>query len=339
MSTTKSVEQIQFTPPQLLQMLVSGVSDEDPLELMDKAFMHINPGMLKYAISAAKTEFTQMNKRNDQKKLNAYLALGGDNFNQSFWNGCIAGLLWLQDYIDIAKDKFNIKSEEVNVCKQVLTRIGLPSTTDVTVEGTEGIKTTSNCKHYTAFLGSVASWSTDPVTKSKFKKPHTNMEMVRLLGATALNHFPSIPFAAYFIGQINNNNPMQCAEKLGKIINFNQYMTPQSVLLNEPHFIVQTDNSPIVGTMSSPLTNTVMGQTSALTGEFEWLGLFESTPEFETICRNNGFTSQEVKKYIFTIDKKQHEANVRRKDKIAVFVDSQHIAKQALDLRDEQLVQ
>lgn len=337
MATFKGVENVEFTPSQLLNMLVSKVTTEDPLVYLDKAYSSVNPGMLEYAVSLGKDEFQKMNHKQDQKKLNCYLTLGGDNFNQAFWNGCIATLLWLQDYMDIAKDSFNIKKEEIDTCKHVLNRIGLPKVTDITVEGTD-IKSVSNCRHYASFLASVAAWCTNGVTRIKTSESaHTNMEMVRLLGATALNHFPSVPFAAYFIGQIHNNNIFGCAEQMGKLIDFKKYMTPESIMLNEPKFVVQTDNSPIVGVVSHPLTNTVVGQTTG-SGGFEWLGLFEASDEFEKICVSNGFTSQEVKKYLLGVDKQTHMKNVQKRDKIALFVESQHIVKQALELREKTLV-
>jgi hypothetical protein len=163
------------------------------------------------------------------------------------------------------------------------------------------------------------------------------MEMVRLLASTAQNHFPSVPFAAYFIGQIKNNNIFKCAEHMGKLIKFSDYMTTESILLNEPKFVVQTSNSPIVGVVGHPLTNTVVGQTTG-TGGFEWLGLFEASDEFERICVSNGFTSQEVKKYLLGIDRNEHNKLCQQKDKLALFVESQHIAKQALELREQKLV-
>ena len=124
---------------------------------------------------------------------------------------------------------------------------------------------------------------------------------------------------------------------MGKLIDFKKYMTPESIMLNEPKFVVQTDNSPIVGVVSHPLTNTVVGQTTG-SGGFEWLGLFEASDEFEKICVSNGFTSQEVKKYLLGVDKQTHMKNVQKRDKIALFVESQHIVKQALELREKTLV-
>jgi hypothetical protein len=319
-----------YTPAQLLQTMMMKVTTEDSLKYLDKAYSSVNPGMLRHAIELGRSEFQKLEKKTDQKRINCYLTLGGDSFNQSFWNGAIATLLWLQEYIDIAKSSFNIKQEEVDVCKQVLSRIGLPKVTDA--EGS------SNCRHYASFLGSLAHWCTSGVTSIKTSGgAHTNMEMVRLLASTAQNHFPSVPFAAYFIGQIKNNNIFKCAEHMGKLIKFSDYMTTESILLNEPKFVVQTSNSPIVGVVGHPLTNTVVGQTTG-TGGFEWLGLFEASDEFERICVSNGFTSQEVKKYLLGIDRNEHNKLCQQKDKLALFVESQHIAKQALELREQKLV-
>lgn len=336
MTTTPSSDMMSFTPAQLFQVLVSKVTTEDPLVYLDSAYKSVNPGMLEHAISEAKEKFKELNKKTDQKKLNCYLTIGGDSYNQSFWNGCIATLLWLQDYLDIAKHSFHINNEEIQTCKNVLSRIQLPKVTDVTIEGTD-IKTISNCRHYAAFLSSVAHWCTSGISRIKTSESaHTNMEMVRLLGTTALNHFPSVPFAAYFIGQIHNNDPCKCAEAMASVVDFSKYMSAESLEINDPKLIVQTDNSPVIGTVTHPLTNTIIGQNTA--SSFEWLGMFSTTDEFDKICISNGLTSQDVKKYILTNDETSHSRNVQHKDKIALFVESQHLTKSMIALREKSLV-
>jgi hypothetical protein len=338
MTTTPNSEILQFTPAQILKLFLAKVTTEDPLPYLDSAYASINPGMVQHIVDIGTEKFKSLNKKTDQKKLNSYFVVGGDNYTQSFWNGCIATLLWLQDYLDLAKDNFHIKDEEVDVCKRVLSSVGLPHVTDVTVEtNDEKLKTTSNCRHYAAFLGSIAQWSTDGLSKVKTSKAHTNMEMVRLLSSTALNHFPSVPFAAYFLGQIHNNNPSACAEEMSKLIDFNQFMSPESIAINDPKIVIQTDGAPVVGTVGHPLTNTIIGTKSANQG-IHWLGLFEATPEFEKICVSNGLTSQEVRKYLLTIDKATHLRNLQRKNRIAQFVEQQQIIKQALELRESTLV-
>jgi len=293
--------------------------------------------MIEFAVSKAKEKFQTMNKKQDTKKINCYLTLGGDSFNNAFWAGSIATLLWLEDYIDVAKDAFNIKPDEIETAKNVLARMELPKITDITVKGTD-IKTVSNCRHYASFLFAIAHWCTSGMNKIKTSGgAHTNMDVVRLLTATAMNHFPSIPFSAYFIGQIKCNDIFNAAEEMGKCINFNEYMSPESIMLNQPQFIIQTDNAPIVGVVGHPLVNSAICQKSA-NGRLEWLGMFEANDEFEKICIQNGFTSQEVKKYLLMINKEKHEQNVAKKNKIALFVETQHLAKQALELHSSQLV-
>ena len=336
MTTAEIASQFKFTAPQLLQMLIASVSNDDPLEILDQEYGPINPGMLEKAINLGKAEFAKLNKK-DAKKINCYLTIGGDSYNRSFWNGVIAAILCIQDIMDIAKFNHNVSEEDVQTAKSVLAKINVPRITDITVEDTN-IKAISNCRHYASFLGTVAHWCTTGLSKIHTSgAAHTNMEAVRLLTASAMNQLPSVPFAAYFIGQIKNNNIYEVAEHMSSIINFSDHMSPESILINQPQFVVQTENAPIVGVVGHPLVNTAVGQKSP-NGGFEWLGLFESNPEFDKLCLADGLTSQQVKKYLFQIDKERHEAAVARKDKVALFVERQHLAKQALELHSSKLV-
>lgn len=328
---------LSLTWPQLLSLKLNEVTNEDPLRYINDEFKHINPGMLVDAIDTGKAEFLNLNKKNAKKKLNCYLTLGGDGFNESFFNGAIATLLWLNEYLEEAKDKFNITDDELDTTKSVLSHIGLPKITDISREGAS-VKAISTCKHYASFLGSLTHWCTSGSASVKTNGPsHTNMEVVRLLSHTALNTFPSVPFAAYFIGQIRNDDILACAEHMSSVVNFGKYMSPECIAINQPAFIIQTDNAPIVGIVGHPLVNTVIGQSSH-NNNIEWLGLFETTHEFEKLCINNGFTSQDVKKYLLTTDMSTHKRNLESKHKLACFVEDQHITKQALEMHASMLV-
>jgi len=338
MTTSEICNQMKFTPAQLLQMTLMGVTTEDPLEYLDKEYCSLNIGMLEDAIISGKQKFQEMNKIKDNKKLNCYLTVGGDSFNKSFWNGCIATLLWLEDFIGQANKNYGIKEEEIEVTKNVLSRMMLPKITDVTVEGTN-LKTISNCQQYAAFLFAVANWCSSGLYKIKTSESaHTNMEVVRLLTSTSLNNFPSLPFAAYFIGQIKNNDIFNVTEQMGKFYDFRKYMSDQSIMLNEPKFVVQTDNSPICGIVGHPLTNWAIAEKSKTGNGVEWLGLFEKTKEFEEICVKNGFSAEDVKKYLLMLSKETHENNLKKKNKLAEFCESQHLVKTAIELNSSRLV-
>ena len=68
-------------------------------------------------------------------------------------------------------------------------------------------------------------------------------------------------------------------------------------------------------------------------GQAKWVGLFIETEEFSKICANNGLTAEMIKKYIIATSEQEHEINVKNKDPIASFIESQKITKQCFEWR------
>jgi hypothetical protein len=157
------------------------------------------------------------------------------------------------------------------------------------------------------------------------------MELTRFLTGTALNSFPSIPYTAWFIGAVKTNDPMELAEKMSRVIDFNKYMTPESIVLNQPRFMIQNESAPLVGIVGHPLGNTVIGQSN--NGNVEWLGLFTESEEFEKLCMKSGLTAKEVKKYMYMTGEQEHAKNLEKGVAIAKFVDSQHFTKDVFAMR------
>lgn len=327
---TDSVLNLSFG--QILQAKLHEIPNEDPIKYFKHMYSTIHPGMISLAVKDAKHALTRESKKNG-KPVNVYLTLGSDGLTESLYTGAIASLLWLQDYIDIAKTSFGVSSAEVETCKKVLRKIHLPYSRDAVVDEETGeLKQTSSCREYASFLGSLVQWLTTGVTSFKVQgKMKSNMELARFLSSLALNSFPSIPFTAYYVGTIKTDDAMELAARLSKVVDFNKYTTPESLELNQPKFVVQTENTPLVGISGHPLANIVYGQEN--NGNVEWFGLFQDSEEFNKICLKNGVSVTDVKKYIYQTTWKDHQKKISEGNKLALFIQSQNFIKELFELR------
>lgn len=280
----------------------------------------------------AKKELQKENKKNG-KPVNVYLTLGSDGNTRSLYTGAIGTLLWLFDYIDVAGKSFGVSKTEIETTKKVLRAIKLPQAFDAKFNETEDkFEESSSCRHYASFLASLVAWFTNGTSLVTCKdKLRSNMELTRFLTGLALNSFPSIPFTAYFIGTIKTNDMMELAEKMSRVVDFNKYMTPESITLNQPKFVVQNECAPLVGISGHPLANTVLGQEN--NGNIEWFGLFQESDEFAKICQKAGVTVKDVKKYMYQTTETEHARNLEKGDKLAQFIQNQHFTKELFELR------
>lgn len=328
--TNSSFAQLPFA--QIIQAKLQEVPNEDPVKYMEYMYKTVHPGAVNVAINEGKRALIRENKKNG-KPVNVYVTLGGDSMTQSLYTGAVSALLWLQDYIDASKASFGCSQAEVNTCKKVLRAIGLPHSSDAITDTKTGeITASSTCRHYASFLGSFVQWCTTGVTSVKVQgNMRSNLELSRYLTATALNNFPSIPYTAYYIGSIKTDDMMELTEKLSRTVDFNRFMTPEALELNQPKFVVQTDNAPLVGIAGHPLANVIYGQES--NGSVEWFGLFQESEEFSKLCIRAGVSVKDVKKYIYMTSWNDHQRKITEGNKMALFVQSQAFVKEVFELR------
>ena len=320
---------------QKLALATMTVPNEDPIPYFNSMYKSINPMLIQEAVRVAKKELQKENKKNG-KLANVYLTLGSDGNTRSLYTGAISALLWLFDYIDIAGPAFGVSKTEIENTKKVLRAIKLPQAFDAKFnEGENKFEESSSCRHYATFLASFVAWLTNGTSlvkcKNEKEKLRTNFELSRFLTGLALNSFPSIPFTAYYIGSIKTNDMMDLAEKMSRIVDFSKYMTPESITLNQPKFVVQNESAPLVGISGHPLANTILGQEN--NGNVEWFGLFQESDEFAKICQKSGITTKDVKKYMYQTSKNEHTKNLERGDKIATFIQQQGFTEELFNLR------
>ena len=323
-----------LTLEQLLANAIQTVPNEDPIQYFNSMYRSISPILVQDAVSVARQELSKENKKNG-KPVNVYLTLGSDGNTRSLYTGIIGTLLWLNDYLDIAGPKFGVSTSDIETTKRVLRAIKLPRAFDAKFdEYTNTFVESSSCRHYALFLTSIVEWFTSGTSLVKCKdRLRSNMELTRFLTGLALNSFPSIPFTAYYIGSIKTNDMMDLAERMSKIVDFSRYMTPESIVLNQPKFVVQTSNAPLVGISGHPLANTVLGQEN--NGNVEWFGLFQETDEFAKICQKAGVTVKDVKKYMYQTSEREHLRNLERGDRLAQFINGQHFTKELFELHQK----
>ena len=320
------------TLEQQLSAAIQSIPNEDPIQYFNSMYKSISPIMVQEAVRVAKKELVKENKKNG-KPVNVYFTLGSDSMTRSLYTGAIGAMLWLNDYLSVAGERFNVSQSDIEVCKKVLRAVKLPQAFDAKFnEQTGQLESSSSCRHYSAFLSSFISWCTNGTSLVQCRnKLRTNLELTRYLTGLALGSFPSIPFTAYYIGSIRSLDMMELAEKMAKVVDFTKYMTPESITLNQPQFVVQNESAPLVGISGHPLANTILGQES--NGNVEWFGLFQESEEFAKICQKAGLTPKDVKKYMYQTTEKEHRRNLEKGDKIAQFIQQQNFTKELYEMR------
>lgn len=324
---------------QTLNSMVSSVSTENPLEFVENMYSSMNPAMITDALNKSKEIIKKENSKIGNN-CDCFLCLGGDNLNEMFFQGIIAGLLWLPHYLNDVMEIYKISRSDVDICKSVLDKIKLPKVFDsYEIKNEDGMTAKiqpSSCRHYAAFLSAIIKWSTTPSIDFLQKgEARSNLEIVRFLTAAALKSFPSIPFCSYYIGSCKTKNGMELSEKLTKSIKFEEYMSKTSIQLNQPRFIVSMNSAPLVGVAGHPLSNILVGNYSPNTNTAEWFGLYAQNNEFEILCTENGFTKEQVINYTLGATKNKHAQILTSPDSqyysLAQFVEKNQLLKYGFD--------
>lgn len=308
------------------------VPAEDPVKYFNSMYKSINPVLVQEAVKDARRELQKENKKNG-KPATVFLTLGAENMNRSLFTGAIAAALWLPEYLEGVAPSAGITQQELEITKKVLRAAKVPTVFDAKYdENKDAFEESSSCRHYAAYLGSICTWLTNGTTLVACReKQRSNLELVKFLTGLSLNSFPSIPYTAYFIGSIKTNDHMELAEKMSRVVDFRKYMSEKSIELNEPKFVIQNESAPLIGIANHPLSNMLMGTDN--NGKVEWFGLFADSEEFEKLCRQNGTTIKDVKKYMFTTSEADHTRNVAKQVPIAKFIESQPFTQELFALR------
>ena len=318
---------------QILNAILT-VPSEDPVKYFNSMYKSINPILIQEAVKDARRELQKENKKNG-KPATVFMTLGAENMNRSLFTGAVGTALWLPEYLDGVAEQCGITKQELEITKKVLRAAKLPEVFDAKYdEGKDEFAESSSCRHYATFLGSLCTWLANGATAIQCRdKQRSNLELVKFLTSLALNSFPTIPFTAYFIGQIKTTDHMELAEKMSKVVDFRKYMSDKSIELNEPRFVVQNESAPLIGIANHPLSNMVMGMEN--NGKVEWFGLFTDSEEFEKLCRQHGTTVKDVKKYMYTTSDAEHTRNVAKQIPIAKFIESQPFTQELFAMRQK----
>ena len=300
----------------------SQISAENPLPYTPLMYKTINPVAIKLAIKDASTILTKENRKSG-KEYDVYMTLGSEYNSEQMFDGLIGGMLFLEDYLDIAAEKKKLDRTDVETAKKVFRSIDLPTRAD----------TKTNCRHYALLMQSFLTWLSTGFTQSPLTGDmKSNYEIIRFLRAMAMEQMPAIPPAVYHIGKVRSDDQMRLAERLHKAFDFSKYMSQISIMLNDPKFVVVSSNAPLIFQAGHPLANLFLGDNKD--GETTWMGIFLETEEFGRICLENGIAAKDVKKYMIENTMESHQLNVRKgKDPIAKFIESQSLAKAIFEQR------
>ena len=325
---------------ELLNAMVLNSSTENPIDYFDKIYESINPIMMLNALQQAKDLVANENAtsakiKKPKENAEVFITLGGESMTQNLYTGIIAALLWLPNYLRDAASKYDVDDHSLDICLSVLNKCALPKIHDIKEEVIKGEKVEikpSNVRHYTAFLAAIVSWLNDGVNMFKVNGiMKTNLELVRYLSAAAVGSFPAVPFGCYHVGTCKTTDITKLAENLGKSFKWLDYMTDESYAINEPKFVITTDNAPVVSIVGHPLTETFAVKTED--GISKWLGIFVETEEFNKLCAQSGFTTDQLKKYIITTSPEEHENKLNQHDPIATFINKQKMTNEIFKLR------
>lgn len=337
---------------QILASIVSGVPDQDPMECLNDMYRAINPLIIQDAAIALKEEMVRESKKepkkeskkgsddmNERKLVNAYMTFGSDSMTRSFYQGNVATLLWLPEFVEESAARMGISEQDKETTLRVLRALHLPTIETGVWQSTTGIKASSG-KWFTIYLSSLTKWLSSPrfigknQTNTEIREGastntvRSNLEIARLITSAALNGYPSVPFAAYYLGSTHTQDPLGLAERLSQQVDFTKYMTPDNIQINQPKITVQYDMTPIVGMIGHPLAMNVLGQNDQ-DNNCIWMGIFSQTEEFSKLCQRAGFTTKSVKDYIIMTPTSVHAERVLKGDPIAVFIDKQVVLQTA----------
>ena len=320
-----------------INLLLSTVSSENPLDYFNDMYKSVNPHCIRIAKEEAKRLLEKQSSKSspDDKEVNVYFTLGGDSINRFLMEGIIAALLWLPYYIQDVEEVFKLSHEDVLTTLKVLNSIMLPKVMDAKDVAEGGHKeTSSNCRHYASFLIAIIRWLTTGVTMfHNTGEGRTNMELVRYLAATATNSFPAVPYCAYFLGQTKTPDMAKLTETLAKQIypTLQDLMTKDAYQINSPKIVVQTKDAPLVGISGHPLGELFVGMLDETTKKTEWLGVFVKSEQFEQLCTEHGISVNDVHEYVMSVSKERHKKILQDKKHEKHFI-AEFIEKQGNEL-------
>jgi hypothetical protein len=320
------------TIEQKIGEILASVNHENPLDYLDSIYKSINPALIRDAVSTAKRVVTSENKKNG-KPVNVYMSIGGEELNRSFYTGILSALLWLPSYLLQCAERGDIESKAVETTLNTLSACHLPKMFNAYTDKNGKQVVPTSVQQYTSFLLSVITWGTSACHVQTGGPVRTNLEAARLITGTALGSFPSIASMHYYIDTIKTTDIMQLSEKLGQSMNWIKYMTPLSMQINQPRFIVQTSNAPLVGIAGHPCSNMLIAEADD-NNMIHWVGLFSESKEFGDICAARNLSQKDVKRYIIMTSPEAHRTNLAIGLEIAKFIEEQQILKQIYTQRN-----
>jgi hypothetical protein len=304
----------------VINSAIRKIPPDDPMDFIHDLYKTVSPPFIRMCVDDARQVLQHENRKNG-KAANCHFVLGSDGNTRSMFNGVIGALLWLQVYLDQMKEQGQVSDEDMATTKKVLSSCMLPSCVD---EEKQAADEKRNCRDYASFLGSFVNWvirsgdsssstpGSDGDGVGEDGDSKTNLELVRYLTASALGNFPALPFTAFFIGPVKTNDLMQLNQRMTTLIKWENYMSKQSVQLNQPRFIISMDDSPLIGNGGHPFANTLIGQEP----NPEWFSLYIDSKEFERVV-----VGGDVRKYFAENTLSQHHWNLQQKCPLAMMIE------------------
>ena len=314
----------------LLNKMLSEMPREDPLKHLENMYDSCNPQLVNWIIDKGKKEVEKLNKKKGQKEANVYFTMGNTNYNRALFSGYFGGLLWLEDYIDSKGKQCNLKDSEIKVFHDVMRKMGLPQFIRNTDKEEKLLYSTAT---YDACLSSFILWLSrgSLANKEDASITRSNREAVDVITSSALSSYPCLPFTAYYLGSVKTNESiLDLTEKISKNVDFTKYVSDKFLELNEPKFVITTNNAPITCLVNHPLVINQYGIRN--NNKIDWLTGFVNNEEFNRICIKSGVSSDMVKKYILTTSTETLKKDIELNKPIAKFIESQKIIMDYFDI-------
>jgi hypothetical protein len=280
------------------------IPPSDPMEFIHDIYRTLSPPSIKLCIEDAKAHLQRENKKNGNLLVTCHFVLGSDGNTRSLFNGVIGTLLW-KGYL-LNEEAQDALASFVKWCGEPA-NIGAGMPTGH-IAGTIG-------DNLVAATGNIG-----PLTESIA----TNLELARYITAHALGKFPALPFTAFFIGSIKTTDVLELSDHMTKLIKWEEYMSEESIAINQPRFIISSDCMPLVGIAGHPFATSILTHPNNNT---EWLGMYIDGEEFDRMCKQTSVSAKDVRKYFVENDLATHRRNLCNGNNIAMTIERQKFLK------------
>lgn len=292
-------------------------------------FKSVNPALVIKATENMKEQLSTFHKniKPNFNDLNIYFAIGNRYASDEFYIGVISTLLWLRDYAADLAERQQINSDDVSFLDKLLDKMKIPTKQSIN----------SPAYLFGSMLMSITNWCGNVSNNCKdlLSEFKTNYDYSSYIAKYCIGSFPAVPFTCYYLGSVSDEDPYVLMEKIKLNINYEDYMSKESIYINNPRFLVLNAFAPITDCPYSPFCENYILQKHGASNE--WISMFRDSEEFNKLCLDDNIDPDDVKKYTHITTYSKHKENVENKNPIALFIEKHIMFKNIFQLTAKEL--